>query len=261
MILRRLSQSLKEQNWAAIWIEFILLILGVFLGIQVANWNEDRIDRKREQDFLERLLIDIENDQTALERRLNYIRESITYGEDALTWVEDGTLVESSEWKTVMAFYNASRILPYTPLDTTYQEMRSSGQLGLLRDPKLRSALGMYFVISGAVRSDFIVKLNPEYRSHVRGLTPFRIARYISSKCFNILTTKHLACNSPIDDASADVILQRYKTAPELTDELAYWIDSAHLMIEILGKQRDDNVKLQQRIHVKLGRTPNKDTP
>ena len=63
MILRRLSQSLKEQNWTAIWIEFILLILGVFLGIQVANWNEDRIDRKREQDFLERLLIDIENDQ------------------------------------------------------------------------------------------------------------------------------------------------------------------------------------------------------
>lgn len=42
MILRRLSQSLKEQNWTAIWIEFVLLVDGVFLGIQVANWNEGR---------------------------------------------------------------------------------------------------------------------------------------------------------------------------------------------------------------------------
>ncbi len=37
MILRRFSQSLKEQNWTAIGIEFVLLVLGVFLGIQVAN--------------------------------------------------------------------------------------------------------------------------------------------------------------------------------------------------------------------------------
>ncbi len=34
MILRRLSQSLKEQNWMAICIEFVLLVVGVFLGIQ-----------------------------------------------------------------------------------------------------------------------------------------------------------------------------------------------------------------------------------
>jgi hypothetical protein len=37
MILRRLAQSLREQNWTAIGIEFVLLVLGVFLGIQVAN--------------------------------------------------------------------------------------------------------------------------------------------------------------------------------------------------------------------------------
>jgi hypothetical protein len=34
MILRRLTQSLKAQNWTAIWIEFVLLAVGVFLGIQ-----------------------------------------------------------------------------------------------------------------------------------------------------------------------------------------------------------------------------------
>jgi hypothetical protein len=47
MILRRLSQSLKEQNWMAIAIEFVLLVLGVFLGIQVANWNAERETRQK----------------------------------------------------------------------------------------------------------------------------------------------------------------------------------------------------------------------
>jgi len=47
MILRRLSQSLKTQNWTAIWIEFILLVSGVFLGIQVSNWNSERLANQK----------------------------------------------------------------------------------------------------------------------------------------------------------------------------------------------------------------------
>jgi hypothetical protein len=36
MILRRLTNALKEQNWTTILIEFVLLVSGVFLGIQAA---------------------------------------------------------------------------------------------------------------------------------------------------------------------------------------------------------------------------------
>ncbi len=42
MILRRFAEALKQQNWTAIAIEFVLLVLGVFLGIQVSNWNAER---------------------------------------------------------------------------------------------------------------------------------------------------------------------------------------------------------------------------
>ena len=42
MILRRFADALRQQNWTAIAIEFALLVLGVFLGIQVSNWNAER---------------------------------------------------------------------------------------------------------------------------------------------------------------------------------------------------------------------------
>ena len=45
MLLRRFVAHARKQDWMAIAIEFVLLVLGVFLGIQVANWNETRIER------------------------------------------------------------------------------------------------------------------------------------------------------------------------------------------------------------------------
>ena len=38
--LRQVSGNVRDQNWTAIGIEFVLVILGVFLGIMAANWNE-----------------------------------------------------------------------------------------------------------------------------------------------------------------------------------------------------------------------------
>ena len=72
MILRRLSQSLKEQNWTAIVIEFILLVSGVFLGIQVANWNAERVDNERAQAYLERIRDDINADLNNYQDRLRF---------------------------------------------------------------------------------------------------------------------------------------------------------------------------------------------
>ena len=42
MILRRIITHLRKQEWAAIAIDFLIVVLGVFLGIQLGNWNEAR---------------------------------------------------------------------------------------------------------------------------------------------------------------------------------------------------------------------------
>lgn len=47
MILRRITQHVRDQNWTAIGIDFLIVVLGVFVGIQVSNWNQARSDRNR----------------------------------------------------------------------------------------------------------------------------------------------------------------------------------------------------------------------
>lgn len=46
MIFRRFLQRFKQQPWGAIATELVIVVVGVFIGIQVSNWNEAREARQ-----------------------------------------------------------------------------------------------------------------------------------------------------------------------------------------------------------------------
>jgi hypothetical protein len=45
MLLRRVIEHLRKQEWTAIAIDFVIVVVGVFVGLQVSNWNEARANR------------------------------------------------------------------------------------------------------------------------------------------------------------------------------------------------------------------------
>ena len=53
MILRRLTENLRAQNWTAITIEFAIVVIGVFVGTQVSNWNQARLEKQATTRMLE----------------------------------------------------------------------------------------------------------------------------------------------------------------------------------------------------------------
>jgi len=85
MILRRLSKSLNEQNWTTIWIEFVLLVAGVFLGIQAANRNAARVDRIEYEAALGRLGAEIDINLAALDAFEPEMANSLKIASRALT--------------------------------------------------------------------------------------------------------------------------------------------------------------------------------
>ncbi len=44
MLLRRITKHVTEQNWFAVLIDFLIVVVGVFIGIQIGNWNDSRLD-------------------------------------------------------------------------------------------------------------------------------------------------------------------------------------------------------------------------
>ncbi len=58
MLLRRVIAPFRNQEWTAIALDFLILVVGVFIGIEVANWNDARVDEGRAQAYLERIVAD-----------------------------------------------------------------------------------------------------------------------------------------------------------------------------------------------------------
>ena len=67
MILRRVIAHFRKQEWTAIAIDFVIVVVGVFIGIQVSNWNEVRRDHAREDVYLGSLAKDIRGDIAEIE--------------------------------------------------------------------------------------------------------------------------------------------------------------------------------------------------
>ncbi|MDA0349249.1 MAG: DUF6090 family protein [Verrucomicrobia bacterium] len=67
MILRRVIEHYKKQEWTAIWIDFVIVVVGVFIGLQVNNWNETRTDRFREAIYLAGVSTDVRSDIVDIE--------------------------------------------------------------------------------------------------------------------------------------------------------------------------------------------------
>ncbi|GJL92749.1 hypothetical protein [Hyphococcus sp.] len=61
MILRRVIEHVKHQNWTAIALDFVIVVMGVFMGIQLGNWNAARIAEAQADDLLQRMIAEAED--------------------------------------------------------------------------------------------------------------------------------------------------------------------------------------------------------
>jgi len=68
MTLRRILKHFEAQNWFAVCIDLVVVVVGVFIGIQVANWNEARLEAVRKQQIIEALITDI-SDSIGVQRQ------------------------------------------------------------------------------------------------------------------------------------------------------------------------------------------------
>lgn len=253
MLLRRITEHVKAQNWTAIAIDFVIVVVGVFVGIQVSNWNAANLDRQRAESYLESIQGELLTDAAAIERRAVFWRQVAGYGEDALAYAEHGTLKDGSAWQTLLAFFQASQIWPYTATDTTYRELTGAGELGLIRDRTLRAALADYYVVRKS-RLDPMFAEMPAYRETIRGLTPMHVQSHIWANCHRAVAdgTEEaqalLPCESPISEGEAREVLRSYMAAPEVLRGLRFWMSTIRVYSDLSAHDRETATRLAERI-------------
>lgn len=255
MRLGRVIGHFGRQDWAAIAIEFVIVVAGVFLGLQVNNWNEDRVEAKRARTYLERIHGDLTADVAAADRSIAFYTQVQSYAKAALACAEHGKLVDDSPWKTLLAFYQAGQIYPNVASDATYREMTSVGALPLIRSQPLSAALGTYYATRGQSSSQLFSQL-PEYRQTIRGLTPSVVQDYIWANCYRqttLVTHGMVDCAPGVPEDEARAVLDGYRANPALLSQLRYWNTQVRIMNVVSATERSAAEDLARQVAAEFG--------
>ena len=190
MILRRITQHIKDQNWFAVALDFIIVVVGILIAFQITNWGDSQAERKRETQILQQiatdLLSDLDDYSTSIDGTLTKIATAtylveqargtaplhltdgveignMTYQDyiDSHIQLRKKSFVERVEelsnefWSFSILVANAQ------PSTTAFDSIVSSGELGILRDKTLVQNLQEYRQITTALQKAQDVTFRP----------------------------------------------------------------------------------------------------
>jgi len=144
MLLRSVIEHVRGQNWFAVFIDFLIVVVGVFIGIQVANWNEVRLNRLEERVLVERIRLDFDRIKEDSDRALAFHSEMTANLRTLLRSLRAGALKDEDVYGVDRALLLG--IAFQTSADTagSVKELISSGKGSILRDRELLGELVDY---------------------------------------------------------------------------------------------------------------------
>lgn len=159
MLLRHVTRHLQKQDWTAIGIDFLIVVLGVFVGLQAQEWYGERARRVADSQYVERMhrevveLIAI-RENVVTPRSKNFadiaMATSKVFGTDHVTQL---TTAECAAIQLSHVFTSPTTSLP------TVDELISAGRLDSLSSRALRSAITRY-TQSAARANDLVEAVN-----------------------------------------------------------------------------------------------------
>jgi hypothetical protein len=236
MLLRRVAEHMRRQEWTAIAIDFVIVVVGVFIGIQVSNWNEARVNDARATGYLERIQNDLEADLSNYRDRIGFWAAVSDYGHAGLAYADAGRADDMTQWDLLLAYFQASQVAEFVTTGTTYEELKSAGELGLITNIDLRNALGTYYTNAG----NPALSERPAYRENVRGIIPLDLQLYVWANCYatNEQAKQELRdCASPVSEERAAEIVNAIRGDKSLMSELRYWMSTMHVA-SLIGRDR-----------------------
>ena len=180
MMFRRFLERFRRHQWGAIATELTIVVLGVFIGMQVSNWNQQREINQKAAVFTAHLKADLRHEDWRLQMIIAYSREVRANAERAIAALDSGVNIDDED--LLVSAYRASQYVNDLRARATYDELISTGSIALIRDQDLRDkAMAIYNNdnIDNVVEEG---KLS-QYREAFRMGLPIEVQRALAKHC------------------------------------------------------------------------------
>lgn len=124
--------------------EILLVVAGILIALQINIWNENRKNNEYEQNYLERILSDLNKDQNELQRHFT----SDTLKLDAFTYLSRSIKTDSvrlNQQSFLKALQRVQKLNWFEGNDVVFNEMKFSGKLSLIASEALSESIQNYY--------------------------------------------------------------------------------------------------------------------
>ena len=223
MILRRFTQHIKEQNWFAVGLDVIVVVVGIFLGMQVTEWNEERQRQELSEAITERLINDLLYEAFNYEYLVEYYDDVQSNINRVISDLENQN--QQSDIDFLVSAYRSTQYLIYYRRTTTFDEITANGQIDLIKDPLVKSTAeyAYNFDLMSNI-GDF--GTGSEYRRRFRMLIPIWIQEELLKNCGDkvvpdydyeaIINSLDYPCSIEVPPEEIKKYVTILKTDPEL---------------------------------------------
>jgi len=235
MILRRVINHFRKQEWTAIAIDFLIVVIGVFVGMQVNNWNAARADRLAERAFIEVLRDQISGEAEDMRGYVEFLDADARHGARAVAALDAAEPCTSDCWGTIMDFLLASQWANVKGDDTAFEEVRRTG---LPRDRALKAVITHYYALQDQLAS--IVTELPAYREQVRSIIPAAAQQHFWRNCYRVEGRKQFFienCPPALDEGAARAVVDALRAETSLKGSLNYWLSTISVVRTTLVQQ------------------------
>jgi hypothetical protein len=158
MLLRSISKHVKEQNWFAVVLDFLIVVIGILIAFQITNWNEARQNKDKAELFIERLEQDFVDQLKISNRSLALHKQALEATARLIEGVRSGSFDDA---KLSGDITDATSIASPPGASTAFRELVSSGNTDLIRSDPLRNQLYAYNNFLSLYHDSYMQYLTP----------------------------------------------------------------------------------------------------
>jgi len=140
--------------------EILLVVIGILIALQVNSYQEEKMARSQECEYLSSLKTDLNIEMSFLEEYAEFDKEVISSSEALLQayYNKEHFLVDDAFSKQLSILNNRSTFRKH---NTTYMELLATGDLNLLTDQALKQEVMLHF--QKVEQYEIIIRQNNEY--------------------------------------------------------------------------------------------------
>lgn len=238
MLLRRFTAHIRAENWIAVFLDLMVVVTGLFIGLQIDTWWEGQKEARLEGAYLIEIQEDFELNKSRLSNEIarleTILRAMLVLQEQSALATPSLPVAQLNE-----QFSSIHAMPTFIPVSRAFDNLTGSGDLKLIRSRPLKNALAEYYAaaqITGLVQNTHEMEL-------VQTFQPY-IIKNLDYAAVTISRVDDFPLAPPITEASIlevlasrqfrNVVTQKWVISTDLLDQHRQMLARTNKVLQLL---------------------------